>query len=323
MERGRDDLLDQLRRNSADVARRARHVRITRQLSAFAQELAGTLLQPPPVDPTTHHLDRGDDTVAFFVTLDTINFGSGYFPFLRKRPGASGYTTIATSLAERFRAHGPWTAGELVGLSAAECAAVFRQDTGDPVIGELMALFAAALNELGRFLIARFGGRYAALVDAAGQSAAALVPLVAEMPGFRDVSRYDDLTVPFFKRGQLLAADLALAFGNEGPGYFRDLNRLTIFADNLVPHVLHVEGVLQYAEPLRRAIEDGVLIEAGSPEEVEIRACAVHAAEQLLAELDAHGQRMTARELDWILWNRGQLAEYKSRPRHRTRTTFY
>jgi len=38
--------------------------------------------------------------VAFFLTLDAINFGSGYFPHLGKRPGMSGYFTAAASLTD-------------------------------------------------------------------------------------------------------------------------------------------------------------------------------------------------------------------------------
>ena len=54
---------------------------------------------------------------------------------------------------------------------------------------------------------------------------------------------------------------------------FADLDRLTIFADNLVPHVLRLDGVLRStrswsAGSTRRAAR------ARPPEEVEIRACA-------------------------------------------------
>ena len=40
---------------------------------------------------------------AYLLTLDTINFGSGWFPTLRKRPGCSGYFTVAWALSDRFR----------------------------------------------------------------------------------------------------------------------------------------------------------------------------------------------------------------------------
>jgi hypothetical protein len=57
----------------------------------------------------------------------------------------------------------------------------------------------------------------------------------------------------------------------------------------------------------------------GSPEEVEIRACALHAGELLVA---AHGAT-TAAALDNVLWRRGAEPRYKARPRHRARTTAY
>ena len=90
--------------------------------------------------------------------------------------------------------------------------------------------------------------------------------------------------MPFYKRAQLTAADLAVAFGGEGWGCYRDLDRLTCFADNLVPHVLRCAQVLVYAPSLARRIDAGELLAAGSPEEVEIRAGAVHAVERWVAE---------------------------------------
>ena len=41
--------------------------------------------------------------------MDAINFGSGWFPTLRKRAGLSGYNTIAAALSDRFR-DGAWSA---------------------------------------------------------------------------------------------------------------------------------------------------------------------------------------------------------------------
>jgi hypothetical protein len=143
------------------------------------------------------------------------------------------------------------------------------------------------------------------------------------MPYFRDVEKYQDLEVPFYKRAQLTAADLALAFDGQGPGRFDDLDELTTFADNLVPHVLRADEVLRYEPDLARRIDGEELIPAGSREEIEIRACALHAVEQLTAVLRGRGHRVTAAKLDYLLWNRGQQPSYKARPRHRTRTVFY
>ena len=52
----------------------------------------------------------------------------------------------------------------------------------------------------------------------------------------------------YYERAQLAAADLSLAFDGRGLGRFDDLQNLTIFADNLVPHVLRVDNILIYPE---------------------------------------------------------------------------
>lgn len=245
-------------------------------------------------------------TTAFWLTLDAINFGSGWFPTLVKLPGRSGYHTIAASLTERFRSHGPWTPAELAAIRPAEIAAVLGQDPRH----ELMSLFARSLRDLGR-QVERAGGFQSVLEG----SALDQVERVAGWGCFADSSRYGELEIPFLKRAQIAAADLHRA----GVARFADLERLTMFADNLVPHVLRLDGLLEFAPRLVERIERGELIEHGSPEEVEIRACALHAVELLVAARPG----TTAAELDQILWLRGQGERYKSRPRHRSRCTAY
>jgi hypothetical protein len=160
-------------------------------------------------------------------------------------------------------------------------------------------------------------------VEEASSSAERLAEQLTEMPFYRDVERYDGLEVPFYKRAQIVPSDLSLAFGGEGFGRFHDLGRLTIFADNLVPHVLRCEGVLAYEPALAARIEAEETIPLGSPEEVEIRAGGVHAVELLVAAIRARGGSTCARDLDQLLWTRGQDPRVKAHPRHRTRTVFY
>jgi len=318
-------LLEQVRASCKAVAEKAIHVHINEdRIPSYAASLPLEQATFPELDPDRHYLGRGDDTVAFFLTLNTINFGSGYFPHLRKRPGMSGYFTVASSLNDYYREHGPLSAHQLIQLQAEDCARIFGQDLRNEPVRELMQLFATALRDLGQYLLDGFGGRFVGLVEAAGSSAERLVHLLIQMPYFNDVEPYDGLAVPFYKRAQLAAADLHFAFRGQGPGRFQDLDRLTLFADNLVPHVLRMDGILRYEEPLTARIKAEELIPAGSREEVEIRACAVHAVELLARELKRSGQDVTAMRLDYLLWNRGQQPYYKQvQPRHRTRTVFY
>ena len=89
-----------------------------------------------------------------------------------------------------------------------------------------MQLYARSLSDLGHFLVAHDMRSFADLVEAASGSAERLAGLLDRMPLYRDVSRYHGIDVPLYKRAQITAADLALAFGGQGPGHFADLDRL-------------------------------------------------------------------------------------------------
>ena len=257
------------------------------------------------------------------MALDAVNFGSGYHPLLTKHPGTSGAVTIATGLRQHADQIGGITAAGLRRLTAADAHRIFGQAPDDGPVDRLMGHLAGALVDLGPLVDERYGGRFLNLVDDAHHSAARLVDVLDHLAFFHDVAIWRDLDVPFYKRAQLTAADLSRAFAGAGPGAFDDLDRLTAFADNLVPHVLRVDGVLRYEPELADYIDRGELIRAGSEAEVEIRAGGVHAVEQLCAAMADEGHPTTPQALDFVLWFRGGAPGYKAVPRHRTRSVFY
>jgi len=207
---------------------------------------------------------------------------------------------------------GPWSAEELSDIGATQLAAVLGQDPEHP----LMEQYAASLHDVGERVSEDHGGSFEAVVEAAGGSAPALADLLADWNAFADVSTYDGEPVPFYKRAQIAAADV----DGMGVAALRGLDELTAFADNLVPHVLRVDGILRLDPELEQRIEAEELLVHGSPEEVELRACAVHAIELLS---DALAREMPPAEIDAALWNRGRAPRYKSRPRPRSRNTAY
>src|SRR5436305_6673838 len=147
--------MDELRQACAEVAARARHVRINDgAIPGYAAGLALGAATPAGAPP--HSGDR-ETRAAFWITLDAINFGSGWFPTLRKRPGQSGYNTIAGALAEHFDRAGPWSAQALTQLDARTVAGILGQDPSH----ELMTLFSHALNDLGAHLTSEHQGRFA------------------------------------------------------------------------------------------------------------------------------------------------------------------
>lgn len=316
---------DAIRSAAAAVADDAAFVRINEErLAGYAAHLELEGVPPPSYDREHHFWGSTEDTVAFQLTLDSINFGSGYFPHLRKIPGTSGYHTIARSLKAWWENEEPLSGEALREMTPERTARIFGQEVGGTGPAQaLMALFAQALVDLGLWLGERYDDDFMAPVAAAGGSAAKLAASVAAMPFYQDVADYHGRAVPLYKRAQIVVTDLAIAFNGQGPGAFSDLDDLTIFADNLVPHVLRVDGVLEYDPALLARINAGELIAAGSPEEVEIRAVALHAVERMVNALRSAGVATSARELDFLLWNRGGGAVYKAQARHRTRTVFY
>ena len=290
------DLCDEVRAYCAEVAARARWVRIEPDASVEPGGTAG-------LDPALHLLDAAPEAVARYVLiLDAINFGSGWFGTLRTDPGEDDLTAITRRLTEHARAAGePWTAAQLRELDAARVADVLGQDPGH----ELMELYARALVDLGGWLGAR-GAREAIEADGGGSAPRLAAALASAMPFFADRG--------FYKRAQITANDLALA----GVASFTDVDRLTIFADNLVPHVLRVDGMLACAPELAAKVDAGEELAAGSEMETELRACAVHAGELL-----ARRWGVAPRVLDNWLWNRGQGVPYTDSLPHRTRTVFY
>ena len=298
-------LLTQLREAAAEVARRARYVRVSvDRIPEYAASLP--LGDPLTTRDETPPGDR-EHRAAYWLTLDAINFGSGWFPTLKKRPSHSGYHTIAAGIKDRFERQGPWSPDELQAITPEEIARTLNQDADH----ELVALFAYSLNDLGRHIAD--AGSFQAVVTG---SAVGLVENLATWPCFVDVSAYGSLTLSFLKRAQIAAADLH----RSGVANFPDLAELTMFPDNLVPHVLRLDEILAFDDELIGKINRQELIEHGSPEEVEIRACALHAVELIVAKRPGLA---TAAQTDQLLWLRGQQPRYKASPRHRCRTTAY
>jgi hypothetical protein len=303
-------LVDEIRAGCAWVAAQATHVTIAEDaIPAYAAALPSA----PEANPDDQLVDGPAELrAAFYLTLDAINFGSGWFPTLRKRDGRSGYWTVALGVRDRFAQHGAWSAAELRAIDAATIATALGQDQQH----ELMALFARSLNDVGSHIEDEHGGRFLATVEQANGSAVALAEHLAAWDCFADASPYAGRRIPFCKRAQIAASDLHHAGVAD---FAHDLHRLTLFADNLVPHVLRVDGILRFDDDFEARIEHEELIEHDSPEEVEMRACAVHAVELIVCERPD----LTAKQVDHLLWHRGAGARYKALPRPRSRCTAY
>ena len=251
-------LLDEVRSTCREIAETARYVSIDLDAARPPAEA-----HPPALDPEAHYLEGSPGEVAtYLLTLDAINFGSGWFPTLRKRPGRSGYFTVAWALADRFRAHGPWSERGAARPRSGRAGRVLGQEPGHALMRALRPgppRPRPLPRRPHRARPDRRGGR---------------LGRAARRPLARGMRFFDDRG--FYKRAQIAPSDLALA----GLASFHDLDRLTIFADNLVPHVLRVDGVLA-TTPISRPTSTPSGSCRRVREELEIRACALYACEQL------------------------------------------
>jgi len=311
-----------------EVVRHSRRVRTdTEALSAFARRLA-TELPPGAAWDETYHLPATHAQILLYIlVLDSLNFcfwaprGSRRWELSRGPRKISGYVGLAYALKQAFLGGAPITDTRYLSEVSLKTLKGVLGGTGAL---PLMEERADILRTLGRVLLDDYGGEPWRLAERAAGSATRWVALLAHaFPSFRDTATYRGKRVFFYKRAQIFAADLYAAFGGKGPGDLSELDALTCFADYKLPQVLRHLGVLEYGDDLSEKVDRGVLLAPGCPEEVEIRAHTVWAVERIRRELDRPGRHVRSFEIDWMLWNMGQLDTYRKRPYHRTLTTYY
>ena len=98
-----------------------------------------------------------------------------------------------------------------------------------------------------------------------------------------------------------------------------------MFADYRVPQILRAMNCMIYTPELSHKIDNHHIIPYGSEEEVEIRALTVVAVDKLQKSLLKRGLNLKVIEVDWLLWQRGEVEATAGRilPHHKTNTIFY
>ncbi|NWJ45390.1 MAG: hypothetical protein HXX08_05875 [Chloroflexi bacterium] len=315
-----------VRESAGRVLEKARYICLNRQkLADFAATIDPREIQKRYTYEDDFHLletaHNPELQLDYVMTVDAINFGSGFSPLWKAQfpRQQSLYMTVASGLKRYVEQGGKLDASFAASVTPTRLAELFGVSVDFP----LMAMFAESLNQLGNWVMAEYGGSYAGLLNrlTGEKPAAELIGLLAQkLSCFDDSALYHGEKVYFLKRAQILANDLYLAFEGKGYGRFPDIAHLTMFADNLVPHVFRIEGALEYDHDLLARIEKGEALEAGSLEEIEIRAAGIVCVEEVTNLL---GNGLFPAMVDVYLWHLGQAARYKSYLRHLTRTYFY
>jgi len=310
------------------VSEVSRKVRIDKQaLARLCKRFCKVGITVPVWNRRYHFDGRGKDRVFYLLVLDSLNFcfwpapGKAKWEIECNSETLSGYYALATALKQALKSGIPITEADyLAELSFGKLKGILAGRGELQLLQERVQI----LNELGQFLLEQYDGKAYGLVEAAQNSAVKLVMLLVEkLASFRDLEEYAGHRILFYKRAQIFAADLYGAFNGDAWGRFTDMERLTAFADYRLPQVLRHLGILHYKLALAQKVDQGILLESGGPEEIEIRANTIWAVELIRQGLNRMGRDLRAFEIDWILWNLGQDQKFKAKPYHRTVTIFY
>ena len=322
----------QIRESTAPLLLNPRHVSIDRAaIVEFVDSFGCKTPEPTAWDSDIHFQDTspgGADRVAgWIMALDALNFcfwstTEDRWRVTWRNKTSDGYFALASALSRAVEDGCPlWDPQWLRNLTLDDVFTMLRPDTGSPAI-PLLELRHRHLVELGVGLGDETAGD---LLRRAGGSAIRLIEeVLRRFPSFRDVAiGPSGMPVYFYKRAQILIADLAGALAGTELGTFRDTGALTAFADYKVPQVMRRLGILVYGAEASERIQRKKLIRAGSLLELEIRAATIWGCELIRQEMQRNRITMSAADIDWLLWTAGQTLPSAAAPYHRTLTPFY
>nr|CAD7403361.1 unnamed protein product [Timema poppensis] len=216
-------------------------------------------------------------------------------------------------------------------VSVEQLTHILRSDTAMPA--PMIKERVSNLHEVGKILVNKYKGSFVNCLEQADNSAQKLLELIiTDFPCYRDEADYQGHKVALYKRAQILIGDIWASFRGKGLGFFTDIDSITMFADYRIPQSLIHFGALKYSDELMAILKSGVELPSGSPEEVEIRACCIHAVSlvceevrRLLREEGIQNLSINSILIDHFLWDyRRQHAEQlETIPFHKTRCIYY
>ncbi|KAI0484380.1 hypothetical protein GGR56DRAFT_613569 [Xylariaceae sp. FL0804] len=287
-----------------------------------------------------HPKAKDEATVAFIFTMDLLNFSfwslrpeDERFAISYQGKTWTGYWSLVAALQRALEEDIPitdphyWQNEEECTLDSLRH--VFRSCTEEEM--PLLEARLACLREAGHVLYEKYNCSFANCIEAAKGSAATLVNLLArDFACFRDEFPFDGRRKPirFLKRAQILVADTWACFNGESYGAFRDIDKITMFADYRVPQILATLGCVGYSPPLQALVSRKEILDSGSRYEMQLRACSIWCVELIRREIKRqHPEaKVNAILIDFFLYDTMKRLEAQGSetiPHHRTRSIWY
>jgi hypothetical protein len=310
----------------------ARHVRLhAGRVEEVASWMAYESLPWPDFRSPLIPEGNDADTMDFIFLTAAINFAFTdfqnhvVFKTTYRNREYSDSDAMMACLKRAYEEGAPVLAGGfLKEMTRETLSRLFTGSSPIPLLDERLAIF----HEIGGALEKSHQGRFHRFIASSprklhAEAGGLLDRLTAEFPSFRDESRYRGARVRFDKRAQLLLWQLHARFRENGFFALEDPEKLTIFADYIVPVALRLLGILSYSPELERRIRERNLVPRDSEEEIEIRAASIWACHLLTSAINDRRPRergVIEPVIDGRLWTHYHETHW---PHHLTITTAY
>jgi hypothetical protein len=212
----------------------------------------------------------------------------------------------------------------LAQITRPEMERIFAGNIELPMLDEKMAVW----RQVGGVLAGKYAGRFHNFVKSCPprlyDNGNGLVDrMVKEFPRFDDVSEYDGQTIKIYKLPQLGLWLTYSTLRKTGQFPIDDLEKMTAFADYIVPVALRLMGMTSYSPELEHAINTHQMIARDSRQEIEIRAHCIYACALLCEEVNKIRPKelqIISPQIDARLWTHYHTTSW---PHHLTKTIMY
>jgi Potential Queuosine, Q, salvage protein family len=212
----------------------------------------------------------------------------------------------------------------LAKISRAELNNIFKGNMEMPMLDEKLAV----LRDAGKVLAEKYDGHFHKFIHSCSpklyDNGNGLIDrLVTEFPRFNDVSMLDGHETKIYKLPQLGIWMLYANMHKSGKFRLDDPQKMTAFADYIVPVGLRLMGITSYSPQLENAINTFQLIPRDSRWEVEIRAHCIYATALLTEEINKirpADKQIIIPQIDARLWIPYHTTTW---PHHLTQTIMY
>ncbi len=257
--------------------------------------------------------ENSKETIDFFFLINTINFAftdfktkNKFITTYKEKEWRGAYGMIASVKRAIEEGIPILNSQYLENITLNNMKHIFRGNIEIPMIQERTEIF----REVGTVLSKNYQGHFYNLVENSNNKlfnngSGIVESLINNFSSFDDSINYKGKMVRFDKRAQLAVAMTYGKFDNQEPFHVKDIDKITVFADYVLPKGLRNLGILNYSKELSKKVDTRQLIEEGSLEELEIRASTIHAAQRLQDEINKYRltKPINATHIDYKLWS--------------------